>query len=232
MMRKVGVRMKQYMNRWAGWGFGIALLTAGGVTAEQIVYTFETPANISGATSEIVYTAPDENTFSSGVTVSDLELSEDGGTSTTDYGRIEDLGGGSVEAAVNDRAGETISFTVTIDSSTTANFTSITFDTSFRSTLASTDVDWTFATVVGGVTQNETLIEWTHDGGDSYQTNGSSDITLSGLTGLRGTDVTFMWTMDGSRNNTYANLAGGIDDIVLTGTAYGKRLSLIAITTH
>jgi hypothetical protein len=186
----------------------------------SILYTFETPANIAGTTNNIVYTAPDSNTFGDGVTVSSLELS-DLDDPTEHYGRIENLGGGSVEAAVTDRGGNTVSFTVTIDDTVTVDLTTLSFDTAFRFTLTgNSTVTWDFATSVGGVSGNETSGGFTHDGGDNYQSPAaaSGTIALAGLTNLTDTAVTFTWTLDSSRANVFGVAALGLDDIELNGT--------------
>ncbi|WP_372846724.1 sulfatase-like hydrolase/transferase [Pontiella sp.] len=210
---------------------GAVLLGVGAASAAVIGYDFETPVNISGSTSNMVYTAPDSNTFGDGIAVSSLELSDDF-TPGSDYGRIVDLGGGSVEAAVNDRAGNTISFTVLLDDTVTVDLSSIAFDTSFRFTLTGdSTVGWDFYTIVGGVTNNMTSSDgWTHDGVDNYQSPGgaaSGDIALTGLTGLRDTEVTFVWNLDSSRNNTFATAAMGLDDVVLTGAVVQRLPRLI-----
>jgi hypothetical protein len=195
----------------------------------SIEYTFETPGNISGTTSNIVYAAPDVNAFGSWVTAGDLELYD--GTLATDYGRFTDLGGGSVEAAVNDRGGSSpISFTLTIDDTVAVNLTNITFDTSYRVTLTGdSTVNWAFRTIVGGVTNNVTSgTEWTHNGGTDYQSpaTASGNMALTGLTGLTDTTVTFVWEMTGSRVNTFENATLGLDDIVLNGTVSSLAISV------
>jgi hypothetical protein len=185
-----------------------------------IEYSFEAPGNIEGTTSSIVYSAPDLNSFGTGVTVSSVELS-DAETPDSLYGRIEDLGGGSVEAAVTDRGtAGTIAFTLMIDDTVSVNLTNITFGTSYRTTLTGdTTANWSFSTVVGENAGNAESGSFTHDGGDNYQSpaSASSDIALSGLTGLTDTTVTFTWVLDGTRVNSFESAAIGLDDIVLEG---------------
>jgi arylsulfatase A-like enzyme len=199
--------------------------------AETIEYTFEDATKITGAMSDIVYSAPDVNSFGEGIVVSDLELS-DNTTSVTDYGRIEDIGGGSVEAAVNDRNENTISFIMTIDETVIVDLTHIVFDTSFYFyNTGTSSVGWDFQTVVsGGVSNVTSSAGWTHDGATNYQSPGgaaSGDIALAGLTGLTDTTVTFVWTLDSSRNNTFARAAMGLDDVVLTGVVVERLPRLI-----
>jgi hypothetical protein len=187
----------------------------------QIEYTFETPGNISGTGSNIVYTAPDTNSFGNGVTVSSLELS-DNIDPNEDYGRIKDLGG-SMEAAVNDRNGNTISFTVTMDESVIVNLTNLTFDTSlFFYNDGDSTVGWDFYTVTDSGTNNViSSVGWTHDGEADYQSPGgaaSGNIALAGLTNLTDTSVTFVWNLDSTRNNTFERAAMGLDDVALSGT--------------
>jgi hypothetical protein len=199
------------------------LLAAGAASASVIEYNFETAENISGETSNIVYTAADLNTFGAGVTVSDLELS-DNTTASTDYGRIITLtGGDSVEAAVNDRAGNSISFTITIDDATIVDLTDITFDTSYyfwKNVNPDPSYGWDFYTIIGGVTNNYTSEGGYANTGSGYISTdeASGDISLTGLTGLTDTSVTFVWELEGNKNNTFDNATLGLDDIVLTGT--------------
>lgn len=202
----------------------MVMLAIGAARGAEIGYDFETPEHISGVTSGIGYAAPDINTFGAGVTVGRLELSDEI-TPATDYGRIQELGGGSVEAAVNDRNGNTVSFTVTIDETVAVDFSHIAFDTSlvFYNT-GDTTVGWDFSTVVGDnpATNVRSSAGWIHDGGANYQSpggNASGNIELAGLTGLSDTTVTFIWNLDSSRNNSFARAALGLDDIVLTGTS-------------
>ncbi|MDF7826520.1 Ig-like domain-containing protein [Pontiellaceae bacterium B12227] len=187
---------------------------------KTIAYTFETRANISGATNNIVYTAPDVNTFGAGVAAGDLELYD--GTQATDYGRFTDLGGGSVEAAVNDRSGSSpASFSLAIGDTVAVDLTNMTFDTSYRCTLTgNTTVEWDFYTIVEGVTNNMASGGFTHTGGANYQSpaSASGNIALTGLASLSDTVVEFVWELTGSRVNTFGKTAFGLDDIVLTGT--------------
>jgi hypothetical protein len=186
---------------------------------KRIEYTFETPENIVGTTSNIVYTAPDVNTFGAGVTVSNLELS-DSDEPELRYGRIENIGGGSVEAAVTDRAVEgIISFSMTMDESVSVSLTNLAFNTSLRNTLGETTVSWNFYTVVAGMTNNETSGGFVHDGETDYQSpsDAAGKVALTGLTDLSDTTVTFVWVLDGSRNNAFEVLALGLDNIILKG---------------
>ncbi|MGJ8677041.1 MAG: sulfatase-like hydrolase/transferase [Akkermansiaceae bacterium] len=196
------------------------ILTAVAAQTAEIGYTFETPGNISGTTSNIVYTAPDTNTFGAGISVGNLVLS-DADTPSDHFGRIEDIGGGSTEAALTARADpSTISFTITIDDTVTVDLTQVSFDNAFRFTkTGNSTVDWSFSTSVGGTSGNETSGDFTHDGGDDYQSSASGDITLTGLTGLTNTTVTFTWVLDSTRSNTFAIAALGLDDIEIIGTA-------------
>ncbi|MDF7826528.1 Ig-like domain-containing protein [Pontiellaceae bacterium B12227] len=184
--------------------------------AKSLEYTFETPANIVGETNNIVYSAPDVNSFGAGVTVSVLDLTE----SDVNYGRIAETSAGqTVEATVCDRGvPHLITFDITIDDTATLDLTSIKFDTSYRNNFRlATNFDWTFYTIAGGVTNNTTT------GGyqaaiRSYATENSGDIALTGLSGLTDTTVTFVWSMSGQRNNVWTTLAMGLDDVVLLGT--------------
>ncbi|MGD7651614.1 MAG: hypothetical protein ACQCXQ_00265 [Verrucomicrobiales bacterium] len=202
----------------------LGLLTAGAAsttTSATLSYTFETSGNISGSETSLVYTAPDTNDFGSGITVSDFTMED---RDSTEYSRfvIVNIGGGSVEAALGD-GGELLiaSFTITIDSTVSVDFTSISWDESFWINVdnKSSTVESVFSTTDGSGTKNIwTQTDWTHDGGTNYQSNDGLSATFSGLTGLTDTTVTFSWAVDSSRSNEFSDVAHGIDDIVLTGT--------------
>jgi hypothetical protein len=184
--------------------------------ARNLVYTFETPENIVGETNNIVYAAPDVNTFGSGVSISVLDLTE----SDEFYGRIQESSSGeTVEATVCDRGvPHLITFDMTIDGTTDVDLTSISFDTSYRNDFRlSTNFDWEFYTIVGGVTNNVTTGSY-QAAVRSYATESSGDLALTGLTDLTDTTVTFVWVMNGQRNNNWDTLAMGLDDVVLIGT--------------
>ena len=173
------------------------LFAAGAASAESLTYTFQNSGNISGAN----YTAPDANDFGPGITIGDFTIA---GTQPT-FGNI---GGGIVD------------------------LTSIDFITSYRQTnqvSGNTTITWDFATTVASEPDtNVAGNSWVHNGGVDYQDDATVDYTgdtaydnsivLSDLTNLTNTAVTFSWVMDGSKNNTYARVAYGIDDIILTGT--------------
>jgi hypothetical protein len=199
--------------------FGIFLLSVASSTAATIEYNFETPANISGETTNIVYTAPDVNTFS-GVTVSDLELDEKG--EAEQWGRIAlTKVDNTVEAAVADRAdAHDIWFDVTVDDAYSASFSTMNFDTSFRvgSIKDGASCDWTFSTVISGVT-NQLTSGTVTTGKNAYNTANSGDVDLGVSNLIGGTSVRFLWSFNGTKANTWANLAMGLDDVVLTGTS-------------
>ena len=204
----------------------LALLTAlscSVASAANIEYNFETGANISPAAQNAttVYTAPDVNTFGTGITVSNFNLEDRNGV---DYSRFVDLGGGSVEAAVGtaNNSYYQASFTLTIDDTVTVDLSSLTFDSSFRFTGTNISViepDF-FITVDGvqGVTQN---FDWNHAhtaSNPDYQSNTGIAANLAGLTSLTDTEVTFTWALGVNKNNSFANAALGLDNISLTGT--------------
>ncbi|MGJ8672757.1 hypothetical protein [Rubritalea sp.] len=199
--------------------------------ANGLVYQFEMPTSISGTTSEIVYTAPDVNTFGDGVTVSNLMIS-DGDNPDTYYGRIEDIGGGSLEAAVSDReAANTIDFTLNVSDKVIIGLSNISFDTSYFTSATGTSImDWTFETIIGSTTSNTTTGGFSHNGGTNYQSPeaASGDIELTGLSGLTDTSVTFRWTLNGDKSNTFEIRSMGLDNIVLTGVIESQDLGPLA----
>jgi hypothetical protein len=192
----------------------ITVLTA---NAKSLEYTFETPASIVGETNNIVYAAPDVNTFGSGVSLSAVDLIE---TEDLHWGRVAETSAGeTVEATVCDRAlPNLITFDMTIDDSVSVDLTSISFDTSYRNNFRLfSNFDWTFYTIAGGVTNNTTTGAY-QAAARSYATESSGDIALTGLTNLIDTTVTFVWVMNGQRNNAWGTLAMGLDDVKLIGT--------------
>ena len=151
--------------------------------------------------------------------MSSLELSDTDDASY--HGRIQNVGGDSVEAAVGDRAdASTIEFTLYISGPVVVNLSRIRFDTYyFTSATGVTNMDWTFETIIGRVASNTQTGGFSHDGGTNYQSpdSASADFALSGLTNLSNTSVVFRWTLNGDKNHTFNTRNMGLDDIVLTG---------------
>ena len=201
----------------------LALLTAlscSVASAANIEYNFETGANISPAAQNAttVYTAPDVNTFGTGITVSNFNLEDRNGV---DYSRFVDLGGGSVEAAVGtaNNSYYQASFTLTIDDTVTVDLTGLTFDSSFFfANAGASTVQPIFSTTVGGVQGGTQSFDWGFVQGTNYQVDANNVADVSGLTSLTDTTVTFTWAMGVDRNNSFANAALGLDNISLTGT--------------
>jgi hypothetical protein len=196
---------------------------------KTLEYDFENTNNISGTTTGIVYTAADVNTFGDGVTVSVLEMDEVG--DVEQWGRVDTpQGGDSAEATLADRGvPHYILFTMSVDDSVVVDLSTISFDTSFNNRVNPTDFDWTFSTVVGGVTNDVTAGGWS-TAKNTYSTESSGDIVLAGLTDLTDTSVTFIWALNGSRNNTWAKLTMGVDDIVLSGTVNDAGIPPISVS--
>jgi len=196
------------------------------VTAEgSIEYTFDTPGHISGGSNTIVYTAPDLNTFNA-VTASHLEL-DDGidaeGNYNDNYGRIEQNGGDSPEALVValDEPAQ-IMFTLDIDATERVSFTKISFDVSYWNSFSvETIYDWTFKTIVGTITNNDTTSEsFSHAGRDigSYQKfAGAGDIELTGLSDLTDTSVTFIWEFNANKAANFSRRRMGLDNVIIQG---------------
>ncbi|MGD7654594.1 MAG: PEP-CTERM sorting domain-containing protein [Verrucomicrobiales bacterium] len=200
---------------------GSGLLVATAAPAATIEYDFEDTANISvysPQTADSEYTAPDFNDFGSGITVSSFTLTDrDAG----EYSRFVNIGGGSVEAAVGSGGSDLLaSFTITIDDTVIVGLNDIVFDSSARWTqgVAVDDVFVDFYTTVGGIQGSTSSFDWTHDGDPAYQSQDGNSVDLSALTGLTNTTVTFTWELGTDRNNTFARIAQGLDDITLTGT--------------
>ncbi|MGE9269669.1 MAG: PEP-CTERM sorting domain-containing protein [Verrucomicrobiales bacterium] len=196
----------------------LVLLPLGMASAATISYDFENPANITDAGSvDEAYSAPDTNDFGTGVTVSAFTMTD---RDALEYSRFTDIGNGSVLAAVgNGSTALTASFTVTIDDTVMVDLTSISFDSFFRFVLNNNNANivQTFSTSIG---DNETVSSWTKDSNVNLWPNPDNTVSvlLSGLTGLTDTSVTFTWSFEDNKSNTFANLTHGIDDIELIGT--------------
>lgn len=197
------------------------LLSIGAASAATIEYDFETSANISPIgpqTAATVYTAPDTNTFGAGISVSSFTLTD---RDPAEYSRFVNIGGSSVEAAVGSGGADLIAaFTITISDTVIVDFDDMVFDTSARWTQAGTvdDIFVDFHTTVGGVQGAPSNFDWTHDGDPNYQQITGNSVDLSSLTGLTNTTVTFSWELGTDRNNTFARITQGLDNITLTGT--------------
>jgi hypothetical protein len=201
----------------------LAFLASSVVSAATIEYTFETAENVSGSGVDLVYIAPDSNDFGAGITISDFTLED---RDTEVYSRFVAIGGESIEAAVGSGSSDLLaSFTMTIDDTVSVDLTSLIFDSSARWTSGGSidDVFVDFYITVGSDQSSIVTFDWLHDGDPNYQTQDDNTVTMSSLTGvdltgLSDTTVTFTWELGTDRNNTFATIAQGLDDIVLTGS--------------
>ncbi|MGJ8672693.1 PEP-CTERM sorting domain-containing protein [Rubritalea sp.] len=199
-----------------------ALASVVSTQAATIAYTFETPGNITDAGSIAEsYSGPDSNDFGAGITVSAFTMTD---RDATEYSRFTNIGSGSVAAALGHGANPLYaSFTVTIDDTVTVDFTNISFDTSIRwnaNNLININEQFT-TSVAGGTAGNVTDSDWSKNVTANFLENPANNqsIGLTGLTGLTDTTVTFTWEFESSRNNTFANVASGLDNINLTGVS-------------
>lgn len=203
---------------------GIGLLAAGTAPAATIAYDFQdtdkvSPIGPQDATT--VYIAPDTNTFGSGITISAFTLEDrDAGQ----YSRFVDVGSGSTGAALGHGGAALVaSFTVTIDSTVTVDFDDISFLTGIRwnSNSNAINVTESFYTRVGAEANgNVTPSTYTKNINANYLANPDNPqtVTLSGLTGLTDTTVTFSWAFSSNRNNNFSEVSSQLDDITLNGT--------------
>ena len=196
------------------------LLSIGAASAATIEYDFETSANISPIgpqTAATVYTAPDTNTFGAGISVSSFTLTD---RDASEYSRFVDIGSGSVNAAVGGGGTPLLaSFTVTIDDTVVVDFTNIEYDSFFRFTTNNNDalITHSFSTSIG---DNEIVDSWAKNTNADFWPNPDNTVSssLSGLTGLTDTSVTFTWSFDDNKSNLFSVLSHGVDNITLTGT--------------
>ena len=190
--------------------FGIWLHLSSIVSAGTITYDFNDANGIV-----------DSNTIGSGVSAGDVILSSAGGTAFQNT---------RAEVAVR-VPNPTATFTVTIPSGTTADFSSLSFVHGFNETSNPNPLTpaWTLSISTGAGAPNTNSLATINSAG-FYSQNES--ITLSGLTGLTDTTVTFTFTFS-SAENRGNNLARAhtIDDLTLTGTAVVAPVPVIQAFT-
>lgn len=200
------------------------LITVSGTGS--LVYSFDNPDNISGTANNMVYSAPDMNTFRT-VSVSPLELAD--GTDGN-HGRILQDGGDSPEAWVvaQDGVPVEIKFTLHIDSTLNVTFNDISFDVAYWNAYGNaTTYNWKFSTVVGSKSLNLSSSEiYEHPGWfavSSYQKfPGSGNIDLSGLSDLSNTSVTFLWQFYASKGGNFNKRRMALDNVRINGTMAAK----------
>lgn len=164
----------------------------------------------------------DSNDFGIGVTAGDIVTGSQGGIFETRWHR-----------RLLDSSVETMAFTITIDSGVTVNLTGLSFIDGIDSGTGTNDTfsQWDLSITSGG---SATPASGTRSltTGTAGVTSGSNNLSLSGLTGLTDTTVTFTFTVNygvtsdfsgsGNNNNRHAFL----DDVTLTGSVVPEPGSL------
>lgn len=159
----------------------------------------------------------DTNTIGSGITAGNVNLSSAGGTAFQNN---------RAELAVR-VPNPTVTFFITIPAGTTADFTTLSFDYGFNETSHTNPLTpaWTLAISTGLGTPNANALPTIIGTGHFSQ---HESISLSGLTGLTNTTLTFTLTFSSSegRNNSLAR-AHTIDNLTLTGSASSTPVPVI-----
>ncbi|MFC4991449.1 PEP-CTERM sorting domain-containing protein [Rubritalea tangerina] len=160
----------------------------------------------------------DFNDFGPGVTVSDFVITSGGGTDflgSSHGGPTDGMARGGARKAA--QGGITMSFSVTIDAATTIDLTNLAWENGMDTNGASMTPLWSLAIDNGGTATptSGTNADITAEG--FYGENKAS--TLTNLTGLTDTTITFTWDLtQEERANSVDIIANTMDDIVLTGT--------------
>jgi hypothetical protein len=199
--------MKKILTSAVSAAFAIGF--AATASAATIVYDFNSNDGVVAS-----------NDFGSGVTVSDWTIVSGGGSdfnaSTWDALVADGMARGAARKA--SQGGITMSFTVTIDASTTIDLTGVTWENGMDTNGATMTPLWSLAitgeagtaTPASGTNANITASGF-------YGENKAA--ALSNLTGLTDTTVTFTWDMtQEQRANSVNIIANTMDDVVLTGT--------------
>lgn len=194
-----------------------AFLTASFANASTIVFDFEDAGKITGTGAATEYSGPDSNDFGLGVTTSAFTLT-DGGANGDFLGVVGGAGTTKAHVATRD-PNNSMSFSLVIPNGVTVDLTNLSFQDGFNETFHPNSLTptWSLAISTGSASPSSGGL-----GAGTVNATGffSQDetLTLSGLTGLTDTTVTFTWTYDSDRSNSLAR-AHTIDNVTLTGTA-------------
>jgi MYXO-CTERM domain-containing protein len=202
------------------------LAIAGSANAARIVYDF---TGVDDNTTPNTTASFSSNDFGSGVIASNITTTggvlvgqSEGGQNSVGLGVVMDYASLGLGTPVGN-----IVFTVTIPSDTTVDLTSLAFDFDYLSTNnGGADVyqGWTLGISTGSGTPNSGSTGPIPVGnialGGAYLDE--VDITLSGLTGLTDTTVTFTIGLDNGVNSSFGNGSANnrrtvVDNVTLTG---------------
>ena len=175
----------------------------------------------------------DTNTFGAGVTVSDWTTVSGGGFDFNGSSHSGPTDGMARGGARNDANGPfTMSFTVTIDAATTVDLTSLAWENGADWNGVSWTPLWDLAITAGAATPSSGGFDSVQEitgGGFAFE---NEAVSLTGLTGLTNTSVTFTWDLtQQDRANSVAIIANTMDDVVLTGSVVPEpgSLALLAL---
>jgi len=195
----------------------MALTAASYADAAAILYDFNsttTPWDKTAKTSPV-----SSNTFTDGVTGSDYSL-------TTTSGRENAIIDGQTKAKPSGTGNETHSFTINIPNLSggkTVSLTELSFDfdtTAYDQSppFTSAPAGWTLSLSQGTPSQTT--------GNPTTKTITPYNITLSGLTGLNNTTVTFTIVDTSGGNNKNTTFWTGFDNVQVTGEVVPEPTSL------
>lgn len=185
-------------------------LTASMANAATIIYNFE-QSGLTGYTlgSTTLSAAAASNDFGAGVTASLHQFSMS--NTTRHIGYV----GGQARATLITNVDNPHTFTVTIDDTVTVDLTGL----SFKSGAVFADHSWTLSISQGSADKLSGSYTGNGSGTANNFTTVTDTLTLSGLTGLTDTSVTFTLIDTTDSNNNTTNFFSYFDDITITGTA-------------
>lgn len=197
----------------------LASLAAAVATAETIVYDFDggTPAAVTS------------NSFPAGVVAHDTVIplgssGDNGNDGTYSTALAKWTPSTNVKARVSPRGNagtEKLSFSVDIPAGVAVDFTAIDFEFGFNENSGGPLIpNWDLTISTGSATPSFGGLSG-HNGTGWYVNDPNpTSVTLSGLTGLTDTTVTFEWifTTDAGNNHGVFFRSFTLDDITLTGT--------------
>ncbi|WP_435893617.1 PEP-CTERM sorting domain-containing protein [Oceaniferula spumae] len=190
----------------------ISLFAAGSASAATVVWDFNTFNGVSavGPTTGSITAAPDFNDFGSGVTITGFTLAANAGQNAF---RANEAQTGVREP------NPSASITVTIDNTVSVDLSTLAFTYGFDNNTGNNALtpQYSLSFSQGSGTNASGSLPTSTSA--SYIESTAVTSTLSGLTGLTNTAVTFTWTFDSAEDrNNDLDRRHFMDDITLTGT--------------
>jgi hypothetical protein len=214
------------MSTYRCTGLAIGIFLFANVASAQLIAEWDFDGLSSGVSDQTISSPVETNTFGSGVTIGNFTLNASSMSSAFQRDRAEQ----GVRSGTS-----SMEFTITIDDTVTIDLTQLDFTWGFLNDTAPNGItpDYVLTFSQGSGTNASGALP-TFNSVDEQSTVVSS--TLSGLTGLSDTSVTFTWTFGSAEFRNYGlsdpsgtNRAHFLDDITLTGVPEPSTTALLAV---